>query len=96
MAAGPRTQEEILRKIPNRGLYSAVGAGGFFSVVWRHGVSERVVLQFLGPNAAKRIAADLNYVHIDEHTGDVSRNWELCKIAWWDGKPEPSRIILAH
>ena len=91
----PQFENEILKLIPTRGWYSAVGRkGGMADVVWSHGVSEKVLIQFLPPRTACRIADDLNFVHVDERTGDTVRNWEQLKIAWWTGKPEPSRLIL--
>jgi len=91
----PQFENEILQRIPSRGHYSAVGRrGGMADVVWSHGVSEKVLIQFLPPRVACQIADDLNFVKIDERTGDTTRNWEQLKIAWWDGKKEPSRLIL--
>ncbi|MFP5230941.1 MAG: hypothetical protein ACLGXA_25270 [Acidobacteriota bacterium] len=89
-----RAEEELLKSIPSRGMYSVVMMGRFASVIWRHGVSERVLIQFLTPNLARFIAASCNFVHRDPRTGDVTRNWEMLKAAWWDGKKEPSRILL--
>lgn len=82
----------VLPEIPSRGHYIAIGTGKFCAVAWRHGVSERVILHFLGPNAARYIAEQLNFVHEDIKTGETLRNWELLKIAW--GVKEKSRIIL--
>jgi hypothetical protein len=90
-------QEEILKRIPTRGHYFATAMGSWYAVGWRHGVSQRILVQFLqGPNVARKIAESLNFVHVDERTGETTRNWNLLKLAWWDGKdyPEPSRLIL--
>lgn len=90
----PHAEDALLKSIPSRGYYSAVKLGAYHGVVWRHGVSEKVLLQFLaGPNVARTIASNLNFVHEDQKTGETMRNFELLKIAWWDGRRE-RRIIL--
>lgn len=90
-----RTEEEILKRIPNRGHYAAVRQDKWFKIVWRHAGDERTLVQFIGsPHMALRIASDMNFVHEDKSTGETIRNWGLLKIAWWDGRLEPSRLIL--
>ncbi len=89
------TEEKILRDIPTRGHYAAVKQDKWHRIVWRHAGNERTLLSFIdSPHRALKMASDLNFVHVDERTGDTSRNWEALKIAWWDGRPEPSRLVL--
>lgn len=83
----------VLPEIPSRGHYIALGTGKWCAIAWRHGVSEKLLVHFLEPNVAKRIASNLNFVHIDRETGEVHRNWSALKIAW--GVKEDSKIILA-
>lgn len=90
----PQFDEQLLKNIPPRGKYYAVRAGTFHSVEWRHGEGRKTLIQFLGPNAARQIASDMNFSHQDAETGETIRSWEILKIAWWNGQPEPSRLIL--
>ena len=72
-----------------KGHYVAVGTSASpadkhyrYHVAWRHGVSERILIQFLGPNAARSIATALNFRHVDKVTGAVTRCWSQLQHAW--------------
>jgi hypothetical protein len=87
-----------------RGTYAAAGSSSSlaekhyrYHVAWRHGVSERILIQFMGPNAARAIAASLNFRHVNPKTGEVTRCWDLLKTAWGvrELAPVQNRIILA-
>lgn len=91
----PAEEDVILKAIPSRGSYSAVARrGGIADVVWSHGISQRVLVQFLPFRKAVQVADDLNFMHVDERTGDTVRNWSALLIAWWNGKKPESRLIL--
>ena len=86
-----------------RGIYVAGGSSNSlaerhyrFHVAWRHGVSERILVQFLGPNAALAIERALNFRHVDRLTGEVTRCWSLLETAWKgqrESAPVEHRII---
>lgn len=93
-----REEEALLKQIPTRGHYESVQRGGFWNLVWRHGTSERTLVQFLGPHAGRLLAVTCNFVHQDQKTGETMRNWEMLKKVWWDGRKsvEQPMVVLAR